>query len=105
MTTDRITQLQKFYDEEPDDPFNLYALALEYLKLDPATSRTHFETLLRSHPDYLPTYYHAARLYSEMGDRQKAITVFEEGISLAKRIDDRKAQRELQSAYDEMMFE
>ena len=105
MATDRITQLQKFYDEDPGDPFNLYALALEYLKSDPATSSVHFEKLLASHPDYLPTYYHAAKLYAEMGENEKALKVFEDGITLAKRIKDPKAQRELQAAYDEMMFE
>ena len=105
MPTDRIAQLQKFYDEDPLDPFNLYALALEYLKLDPVISRSHFETLLLKHSSYLPTYYHAAKFYSDLGERQKAIKVFEDGIALAKNIKDQKTQRELQSAYDEMMFE
>lgn len=80
-------------------------MALEYLKSDPLTSRAHFETLLATHPDYLPTYYHAAKLYSETGDQQMATKVFEDGIALAKKLKDPKAQRELQSAYDEMMFE
>ena len=30
MGTDRIRQLEKFYEEDPLDPFNIYALALEY---------------------------------------------------------------------------
>jgi hypothetical protein len=40
-----------------------------------------------------------------MGEMKKAIKVYEDGISLAKKVTDLKAQRELQSAYDELMFE
>ena len=105
MPTDRIKQLQQFYEEDPRDPFNLYALALEYLKSDATKSIQFFETLLLNHPDYLPTYYHAAKLYQETGDRERAIKVFEDGISLARKVNNPKALRELQSAYDEMMFD
>ena len=105
MLTDRIKQLQQFYEEDPNDPFNLYALALEYLKSDAAKSEELFETLLMHHSEYLPTYYHAAKLFQESGKKEKAIAAFEDGIALAKKLNDKKAARELQSAYDEMMFE
>lgn len=105
MPTDRIITLEKFYEEDPNDPFHAYALALEYLNYDPAKSRMLFERLLDVHQEYLPTYYHAAKFFQETGEREKAILIFEKGIALAKKINDRKAQRELQSAYDELMFE
>src|SRR5687768_3740379 len=105
MATDRITQLEQFYEEDPLDPFNLYALALEYLKSKPAKSQILFERLLENHPDYLPVYYHAAKLYQEFGQREKAAKVFKNGISLAEKLKDAKTLRELKSAYDELMFE
>jgi hypothetical protein len=105
MPSDRLLQLHKFYDEEPGDPFNLYALALEYLKHDTARSRQYFETLLTVHENYLPAYYHAAKLYLGLGEKEKAAMVFLNGMSLARKIKDPKTLRELQSAYDEMMFE
>jgi tetratricopeptide (TPR) repeat protein len=105
MATDRIEQLEKFYEEDPLDPFNSYALALEYLHSNPRRSRSLFEALLAKHKDYLPTYYHAARLYQDLGERAKAIRTYEDGVALARRLNDAKALRELQSAYDEMMFE
>lgn len=105
MSSDRINQLQKFYDEDPQDPFNLYALALEYLKTEPAKARDHFENLLALHPGYLPTYYHAARLYQELGEKKRATGVYEKGIALARQLNEAKALRELQSAYDELLFE
>jgi len=104
MTSDRLKQLQEFYDEDPVDPFNLYALALEYLKHEPRMSGKLFQDLLDLHPEYLPTYYQAAKLYAELGENEKAISVFESGIALATKLDDTKARRELKSAYDELMF-
>ena len=56
MATDRIKQLEKFYEEDPLDPFNAYALALEYLHSEPQKSRLLFESLLQGHAEYLPTY-------------------------------------------------
>jgi tetratricopeptide (TPR) repeat protein len=105
MATERLKQLQKFYEEDPNDPFNLYALALEYLKFDPSKAAHHFDTLLERHNNYLPTYYHAAKFFQEIGETEKAIRLYERGIALARELHDSKAQRELQSAYDELMFE
>lgn len=105
MSTQRIEQLQHFYDEDPDDPFNLYALALEYLKHDVGKSAVFFEKLLQEHKDYLPTYYHAAKFFQERGEKEKATEIFETGIALAKKKNDYKTLRELRSAFDEMMFE
>jgi tetratricopeptide (TPR) repeat protein len=105
MATDRIRQLEQFYKEDPLDPFNLYALALEYLKSKPAKSQSFFERLLENHPDYLPAYYHAAKLYQELGEKEKAARIFKNGISLAEKLKDMKTLRELKSAYDELMFD
>ncbi|MEX2235644.1 MAG: tetratricopeptide repeat protein [Cyclobacteriaceae bacterium] len=105
MANDRIIQLEQFYEEDPLDPFNLYALALEYLKSQPTKSQRLFETLLENHPEYLPAYYHAAKLYQEIGEIEKAAKVFKNGISLADKLKDSKTLRELKSAYDELMFE
>lgn len=105
MPTQRIKQLLQFYEEDPGDPFNLYALALEYLNHDLARSRALFETLLAEHEGYLPTYYHAAKFFQQHGEHERATAIFENGMALAKRLNDQKALRELRSAYDEMMFE
>lgn len=105
MASDRITQLLEFYQEDPHDPFNLYALALEYLKSDAEKAREHFDRLLNIHAGYLPTYYHAAKLYEARGEKEKAKEVFEKGISLAGKLHDAKAMRELKAAYDELMFD
>lgn len=105
MPTQRIKQLQQFYDEDPADPFNAYALALEYLNHDHEKSRELFDKLLVNHKEYLPTYYHAAKFFQERGETKKATEIYESGMALAKTLNDQKSLRELRSAYDEMMFE
>jgi hypothetical protein len=105
MSADRIAQLEKFYQEDPTDPFNAYALALEYTGSAPSKARSLFEILLRDHSGYLPTYYHAAKFFQDGGETDRAIAVFENGISLAEKNKDAKTLRELRSAYDELRFE
>jgi tetratricopeptide (TPR) repeat protein len=102
---DLVKQLEQFYHDDPKDPFNVYALALEYQKHDRAKASVLFRKLLIEHPDYVATYYHAAKLFDAMGNRADAISTFEKGIEVAKKVNDQKAARELKSAYDEMMFE
>lgn len=104
MTTNRLDQLLAYYKEDPNDPFNIYGLALEYLKHDVAKAKAYFDLLLKEHEGYVPTYYHAARLYQDLGEREKAEQLYEKGIAVAKKHGELKAARELQSAYDEMMF-
>ncbi len=100
----RLDTLLQFYKDDPADPFNIYALAIEYQKSDVSRAQEYFEILLNQHPDYVPTYYHAAKLFQEAGDIERASKVYEKGIAAAKAKNDMKAARELKSAYDEMMF-
>jgi len=96
---DRITQLLKFLEEDPEDEFVHYALALEYLKFDLQKAKTEFENLLQKHPDYLPTYYPAAHLMIDLNQLERAEQLFNSGIELAKAQNNQKARMELQSAY------
>jgi lipoprotein NlpI len=105
MSLSRLDQLLEFYKQDPDDPFNVYALAIEYIKRDAAEAQRYFDLLLAQHASYLPTYYHAAKFYQEAGDTAKATTIYEKGIALARTTGAHKALRELQSAYNEMTFE
>jgi Tfp pilus assembly protein PilF len=101
----RLQQLEEYYHEDPRDPFNIYGLALEYLKTDMSRSIVLFDELLNFHPEYIPTYYHAAKLYTDLNDKDRAIAIYEKGIELAKKSGEQKALRELQSAYNELIFE
>lgn len=101
----RIEQLLVFLKEEPDNPFNLYALALEYQNHDAETATSYFELLLQNHKNYLPTYYHAAAFFASRDEIEKAKTLYEEGIKLALDTNESHALRELRNAYLNFQFE
>ncbi|HMJ68136.1 MAG TPA: hypothetical protein VK508_04540 [Cyclobacteriaceae bacterium] len=101
---DRIEQLKEFLREDPDDAFNSYALALEYLKSNPRESYILFDSLLNSQPNYLPTYYPFAHLLIEMQQPERADAVFKQGLDIARRVNDPKTLRELSAAYNDWLY-
>lgn len=105
MNQNRLEQLIKFHEEDPNDPFPLYGLALEYQKTDIKKSEQLFDRLLADFPEYLPAYYHAAKLKVTLDKGTLAINIYQNGIALAKKQNDSSTERELQSAYNELMFE
>ncbi|CAN5324618.1 hypothetical protein BH09BAC3_BH09BAC3_12510 [soil metagenome] len=102
---DRLQQLKQFAQDEPDDPFNLYALALEYLKTENKESGRLFAELVDSHPDYLPTYYPYAQLLVERKDVTGAEKIYQLGIERAKSQKQLKTLGELQAAYNDWKYE
>jgi DNA-binding SARP family transcriptional activator len=99
----RIAQLQEFVDEDPTDPFNVYALALEFQKHDARQSITLFEQLMAEHPTYVPTYYQLAQLYIQRGHREKALSILDLGIGAAVQMQDTQALRELRASRQELL--
>ena len=102
---DRIQLLKQFTEEEPENPFNWYALAIEFRESEPDEAYSLFAKLLSDHPNYLATYFPAAHLYAEMGDLEQSKVIFEKGISLAREQSNMKALQELQNAYQNFLFE
>jgi len=105
MNQSRLEQLFEFLQEDPQDPFNWYAVATEYLKTDLQAALQYYEKLLNEHENYVPTYYHAARLYAQLGFSEKAQTTFQKGIRISQQQGNRNAHRELQNAYNEWLEE
>jgi tetratricopeptide (TPR) repeat protein len=99
----RIDQLIQFIKDDPDDPFNHYALALEYCKMDEKHAMEIFENLLKNHPQYIPVYYQLAQLYARIGQKEKAIQTFNVGIAIAREHQDYKTLRELNTAVEELL--
>lgn len=105
MNNTLVTNLLAFYEEDPTDPFNAYALAIEYAKSDVSEARRFFELLLTSHPDYLPTYYHAGAFFAALDQVERAEEIYQKGVEIAQRQKDAKAHRELLSAYNSFLDE
>src|SRR5689334_15755547 len=98
----RLAQLQKFYDEDPNDPFNLYGLALEITKSDRQQGYSLFQQLIDGFPDYVPAYYQSAILSIELAKPEDAKEILEKGMNWAKSKNDAKAFHELQQLWNEV---
>ncbi len=98
MKTSLLKKLSDFYEEEPNDPFNAYALALEYEKFDRSQAREWYDLLLSGFPEYLPTYYQAAQFFIAEDNNEKAEHLFKKGIELAGKLKNNKIQQELTRA-------
>ena len=102
---ERAKILREYIFEEPDNPFNYYALALEIKDLDPNEASKLFDFLLLQHPDYLPVYFPAANFFFELGQISKANDVFKKGIKLAEYLKETKTLLELKNSYQNFLFE
>lgn len=99
MAADRLQALLQYYEEDPDDAFTRFALALEYEKKgDVARAIELLEGLRHDDPSYIGTYYHLAALYRREGSLDEAERIYREGIVIADHAKDVHAAAELRSA-------
>lgn len=105
MNIERVKNLESWIREDPNEPFNKYALAMELSGNDPKRVGSLFQELMTQHADYLPTYYIAAGFFLDQGDQPKAIQALETGILIAKKQKNLKTEKELTSFLDELLFE
>ena len=94
--------LEEALQQDPDNTFARYGLALELAKTEPASAWTHFDYLLVHHPDYAATYYQAGRFLLAQGRIAEARKVLAAGVEVTGRQAKQHAQRELQAALDDL---
>lgn len=99
----RIEQLIQFIEDDPEDPFNHYALGLEYSKTDKKRALEIFQQVITHHKDYIPIYYQLAKLYEQMSQVDNAIQTFSDGIVKAREQNDLKTLRELRAGLEELL--
>lgn len=102
---DRIAILREYIKEEPSNPFNYYALALEISVLDPKEAGELFDYLLENHANYLPVYFPSAHFFFELDQIEKAKSIFQMGIKLALEQKEEKTLKELRNAFQNFLFE
>ncbi len=99
MNNTRIDLLLSYIKENPNDPFNHYALAMEYVLIEPAKALELLNMLIKEHEDYVPTYYQLAKLHEAEQNFSIALKTYEKGLGVAMYLKDHKAYSELQRAY------
>ncbi|MFT4737655.1 MAG: tetratricopeptide (TPR) repeat protein [Cyclobacteriaceae bacterium] len=106
MDSNRIKMLENYRIEDPNDPFPIYGLALEFIASNPLQSLGLFEELLEKFPSYTATYYHAADLYVDLERYEEAKRTYKQGIDILQGLGtDQKALAELQNAYQNFLVE
>lgn len=105
MNSDRLKKLEDYYKQDPNDPFIIYGLALEYEKTDLDKAIEFYESLLNNYPDYLPTYYQAAHLFWGEDELEQARIIFQNGIDIATKQGNIKILNELKSAFHNFKME
>lgn len=106
MENSRIEQIKTFLKESPEDAFLNYALAIEYLGINNTNeAKIIFENLIQNNPDYSATYYHFGKLIQNQGNRELAISIFENGIKIADKNKELHAAAELRSALNELLYD
>ncbi len=102
---ERIEKLKQFLESNPRDAFVQHALALEYVKLgEEGEAERLFSTLLDQDPGNTGTYYHLAKLLERTNRREDALKVYEQGMEACKKSGDAHALRELQNAYEDLLY-
>ena len=100
---DRIAQLRKFIEAQPDEAFPRYALALELKgKGDAAAASAELDELLRRKPDYLAAYLQQAMLLQTLERIADARASLSRGQALARAKGDQHTLSELTAALDSL---
>lgn len=99
----RLDQLFEFYQQDPHDAFTIYAIATEYLKIDPPKAMEYYQKLLAEHEDYVGTYYHAGKLHEAFGETGQAEKVYKKGMQISRQAGNMHAFSELQQVYNKLM--
>ncbi len=102
MHADRAAILKSLLQEDPNDPFLHYGLAMEEAKASPQNALRLFDQILKKFPDYLPSYYQFALVLVDCGHTSKAVEVLHAGAQLAKLQGELKTMGELQTLLDQL---
>jgi tetratricopeptide (TPR) repeat protein len=99
----KIEILLSYLRATPTDSFLQHALALEYIKIgDDENAKKYFENVLSNNPNYVGTYYHLAKLLERNNEIDTAITIYKNGLAVAKKLDDKHSFNELQMALEDI---
>lgn len=102
---ERITYLQNLIDEEPGDPFAHYGLVLELAGTDADQGKERWGQMLERFPEYLPSYQLAGQVFMETGDTVTALETWRKGLELARKQNDRHAQKELMASLQNALID
>jgi len=94
----RLQQIRNLLQDDPDDPFLRYGLAMELISLGDSTEAVEiFRDLMQRTPGYVPTYLMLAQTLQRQGKEPEAANVLRSGIAVAQAAGEEHAMSELQA--------
>jgi tetratricopeptide (TPR) repeat protein len=97
--SDRLKLLENMLIESPEDAFLLFALAKEHEKLgDINLALDTYKNLQTINPEYVGLYYHFGKLLEKKEQIEEAVSIFDQGILVAKKQNNQHAWSELAAA-------
>ena len=101
MKMNRINLLKGFLEEDPQDSFSKYALALEFDKVGDIHKAISLLTeLQQENQTYLPLYYQLGLFQEKNGDKNSALETYQKGLVIANQAGDNHTANELRSAME-----
>lgn len=95
----RLSKMLEMIEAYPEDSFLNYGIGLEYWKNgEPQKAHKYLDFVRNNDPEYLATYYQLGKLKEDLGDNAEAISVYDEGIEVAQKQENKKTLEELQEA-------
>ena len=98
MNKDRVDALKNMLNEDPNDPFALYGLALEYKSVgDLDAAQPLLEKSIQIDPKQIFAYYQLAEVLIGNDEIELAMDTLQRGIQVAQEANDVKAINELEA--------
>ena len=98
MAKTRLDQLFILLQKMPNDQFLNYALAMEYISINEHDKAIDvLSILIENDPNYLACYYQLAKLLEQI-NKDKAIALYKQGVSVAQIQGDYKTLNEINQA-------
>lgn len=95
--------LKQVLEQNPNDAFARYGLAIEYARADRVdAAMEEFGKLLSLHPDYTAGYFQAAQTLARAERIEEARKFLRDGIACAERVADQHAKSEMSAMLDEL---
>ena len=99
--SEKLPKLQAMLEKQPNDPFLLYGIAIEYKNQNQAAKALEFlDRCIAADPNYCYAYFQRGQVYEMTGDLEAAKRSYNEGIVAAKRAGDAHALSEIEGALE-----
>ena len=101
MGTSRLDVLKGMVEQDANNSFARYGVAMEYKNVgDWGSASAEFEKLIAIDPNYVAAYFHGGQTFEKMGRTGDARALYERGLTACSRIGDAHTRSEIQTALD-----